>query len=416
MTAEEYSVRNPPVPYSHLRDATKNAAYFRIVANSTYDWESWHDPHGRLVWVNPSVERMTGYTVAECMEMYDYPLPLVAPGDQPRIRQMLADAIDKMSYNDLEFQIITKDGQSRWMAVSWQPMYGEDLQSHLGFRTSVRDVTERQGLKKQLSLYTEHLEQLVQERAVRIAQLEKHRRQMEKLAAMGELAAGVAHEINNPLAGIRNAFTLIKNSMQPDNAHYDLLELVDAEIERISSIVHQMYQLYKRGPTKVGEMVVDKAISDVVCLLDPIARRYRVEIKLQLGDTPLVARLPEGDIKQVLFNLIRNAVQASAPQQRVTVRLVRSVHGSSGGCEPQSDEFGILVIDEGSGIPNDILPHIFEPFFTTKGELREGMGLGLSVSRNLVESLGGKIDVETSVGTGTTFAVTLPMAINEAAS
>lgn len=408
------------MPYSYLRDPSTNAAYFRHVATYTYDWESWHDPHGKLVWVNPSVERLTGYSVKDCMAMDEYPLPMVVAEDRPKIRQMLADAIAKTSFNDLEFRITTKAEETKWMAVSWQPMY-DDQQKHHGFRTSVRDITERQGLKEQLRLYTEHLEQLVDQRTERIEQLEQHRRQMEKLAAMGELAAGVAHEINNPLAGIRNAFTLIKGSLHPSDEHYGLLELVDAEIERISSIVHQMYQLYKRNPMRPSELEVVTTVRAVLCLLDPIARRYRVELQVQAPQTPVCAKLPEGEFKQVLFNLIRNAIQASAPGQTVTVGIFNSDQLRP---EPRwgpyvassqwpAQRLVIQVIDSGTGIAEDVLPHIFEPFFTTKGQLREGMGLGLSVSRNLIESLGGTIDVRTEVGAGSTFTVTLPTLLSE---
>lgn len=384
------------MPFSYLRDDRTNGAYFRTVANYTYDWESWHDPQGKLVWVNQSVLRMTGYTVQQCLSMPEYPIPIVAEDDRPRMRTMIADAIAQKSYNDLEFRIVTVDGVTRWMAVSWQPMY-DDADRYQGFRTSVRDITDRQTLKEQLRLYTEHLEQLVQERTAKVAQLEKHRTQMEKLAAMGELAAGVAHEVNNPLAGIRNAFALIKSSMDESHEHFDLLELVDTEIERISSIVHQMYQLYRRDPIAVKKVAIERVLEDVVCLLEPIARRHQVELHIAPTTPPTFAILPEGELKQIMFNLIRNAIQASQAGQVVTVLT-----------ESNETQLKLSIIDRGTGISDELLPHVFEPFFSTKSQLREGMGLGLSVTKNLLESFGGTIEVQTEVGHGTTFSVTLP--------
>lgn len=391
-----------PVSYSYLRDRSINDVYFRAVANSTYDWESWHDPQGKLVWVNDAVERITGYSVEDCQAMADYPLPIIAVNHRERMKQMLDDAIAGKSHNDLEFQISTRDGARRWMAVSWQPMH-DSTQKHLGFRTSVRDITDRQGLKDQLKLYTEHLEQLVQERTAKIAQLEQHRQQMEKLAALGELAAGVAHEVNNPLAGIRNAFVLFRENLTPDDEHYDLLELVDKEIERISTIVHHMYQLYRRAPQQPSKLTLEKTLSEVISMLDPIARRHSVTIQVKsakLGNAlrqPTSVTLPEGELKQILFNVLRNAIQASAAEQQVTVTI----------CAEES-QVQLEIIDEGTGIPDDVLPHIFEPFFSTKSQIKEGMGLGLSVTRSLIESLHGTIDVETAVGVGSTFHIMLP--------
>jgi PAS domain S-box-containing protein len=103
---------------------------------------------------------MTGFSVDQCWLMPDYPLPIVAEHDRPRIEQMLPDAIAKRSFNDLEFEIITRGGLQRAMAVSWQPMFDDNC-THLGFRTSVRDIIDRQGLKQQLFIYTENLEQVV---------------------------------------------------------------------------------------------------------------------------------------------------------------------------------------------------------------------------------------------------------------
>ena len=394
------------MPYSYLRDRSINDVFFRVVANSTYDWESWHDPQGKPVWINDAVVRVTGYAVDDCLAMPDYPLPIVATEYRPRMRQMLDDAIERTSQNDLEFQIITRQGQRRWMAVSWQPMY-DDHQTHLGFRTSVRDITDRQGLREQLRLYAEHLEQLVQERTAKIAQLEQHRRQMEKLAALGELAAGVAHEVNNPLAGIRNAFELFRESLTRDHEHYELLELVDREIERISTIVHHMYQLYRRAPQTPTEFTLEKTLEEVMSMLAPIARRHQVTMHINSSASPAhhhdraanttTVNLPEGELKQILFNVIRNAIQASRPGQQVMVKV-----------QPQESQVRLQIIDHGTGIADNLLPHIFEPFFSTKSQLKEGMGLGLSVSRNLIESMDGTIEVDTVVGQGTTFTITLP--------
>jgi PAS domain S-box-containing protein len=239
---------------------------FRAVADYTPDRESWHGPDGRLLWVNPTVERVTGYSVEECLAMPDYPLPLIHPEDRASVENALDAAREQRAGQNLDFRSMCSRGESRWMSLSWQPMYA-DLGRHLGYRTSVRDVTERRALREQLRLHAEHLEQLVQERTERVRQLEQRERHIEKLAALGQLAAGVAHEINNPLAGMRNAFELIKSSLPPEHEHDELLRLVDKEFERISGITHQMYQLYKRAPQEPRQFAMSRTVQEVIYLL-----------------------------------------------------------------------------------------------------------------------------------------------------
>ncbi len=120
----------------------ESAERFRAIADYTYDWENWIGVDGKLLWVNPAVERITGYSVGECMAMPDFPVPIIAEADRESLAQQMKEAVQGFSRNDFEFRVRHKDGRLIWVAASWQPIY-DSRGPRLGYRSSMRDITKR---------------------------------------------------------------------------------------------------------------------------------------------------------------------------------------------------------------------------------------------------------------------------------
>ena len=120
----------------------QSAERFRAIADYTYDWENWIGVDGKLLWVNPAVERITGYSVGECMVMLDFPIPIVAEADREAVARQIREAVQGSSGNDFEFRVCHKDGHLAWVAASWQPIC-DSRGARLGHRSSIRDIAER---------------------------------------------------------------------------------------------------------------------------------------------------------------------------------------------------------------------------------------------------------------------------------
>jgi PAS domain S-box-containing protein len=257
--------------------------------------------------------------------------------------------------------------------------------------------------KSQLEKYSEELEQLVESRTERIMELERQRAAGERLAATGRMAARLAHEINNPLAGIKNSFLLIRKAVPEDHPRRGYVDLIETEIDRIAMIIRKMFELYRDEEQIRRPVSLVGSIKEVFTLLESSVRAREISLVLDPPEGPVLARLQAGYLTQVMFNLLRNAIEASPTAATITVSL-----------RTEGSEAVIEVRDRGSGIAPEHRDLIFEPFFTTKPEEdHEGVGLGLSVSRSMVEAMGGSITFETTLGKGTTFIVRLPCEMEE---
>ncbi len=264
------------------------------------------------------------------------------------------------------------------------------------------DVTKRVQLEEALKKYTVELEVKVDRETATARKLEQQILHSEKLAALGRLAAGVAHEIGNPLTSI-STFAQLLREMATDEFTQSSLDVINNHIRRITEIVRQM-STFARPDAAHAKM---NQINDILkSSLDLMRLDKRMKSTIEIS-TDLAANLPqtfidEGQISQVFINIILNAMDAMPEGGTLTVT---SSH--------VSDETGRMTVlvrfkDTGTGIPPDALEKIFDPFFTTK-EVGKGTGLGLSVSYNIVRRYRGDIRVESDPGKGTTFTVVLPV-------
>jgi two-component system sporulation sensor kinase C len=229
--------------------------------------------------------------------------------------------------------------------------------------------------------------------------LEKTLRESAKLVAAGQMAVRIAHEINNPLAGIKNSFLLIKNAIPQDHPYYQYVGRIDKEIFRVTRIVRQMFDLYRPGQESPHEFCLLEAINEIVALLTVSNVEREVNIEVDISDDSIKVTVIEALFRQILYNLIQNAIEASPPGKTVKVSATVS-----------NEQLFLKVSDHGSGIEDDIRDRIFEPFFTSwSGSPASGLGLGLSICKDIVDAMEGSISVESEKGAGTTFSVLVPL-------
>jgi signal transduction histidine kinase len=228
---------------------------------------------------------------------------------------------------------------------------------------------------------------------------ERELRETEALSGIGRIAARVAHEINNPLAGIRSAFLLVKDAIPETHPHHRYVGAIEREVERIAAVTRNLYETYRPDDRERGASFATIA-NDAATLLGQVNKRANVAIEIRLDGVPSVVPLSAALLRQIVYNLVQNAVDAS-PTGGVIDLIGRT----------EGDELVIEVRDQGQGVPLELRDRIFEAFFTTKVEpgSSSGLGLGLSMVERSVAAAGGRIAVSDTPGGGATFTVHLPI-------
>jgi len=271
-----------------------------------------------------------------------------------------------------KFHLPARDGRQLIVNLSLAPLLGKDDEV-IGRLLILNDLTERVSLEGQLV-------------------------QAEKLSSIGLLAAGVAHEVNTPLAVITSQAQMLMKQIPQDDPRSRTLDKIIKQSFRASEIVNNLLKFSRVSGSEHTELDLNKLIRETLSLVDPMLKVSKITLNAQLdADLPLVYG-NSGKLQQVFMNLIMNARDAMPRGGELTLAT-----------ESENSTIHVEVSDNGVGIPADHLDKIFDPFFTTKSTSR-GTGLGLAVTYGIIREHAGKIRVESSIGRGTSFHLEFPTA------
>ena len=299
---------------------------------------------------------------------------IIHPDDRERTRKAIQTSINEKRRYDIDYRTVSATGEIKWIRAVGRGFY-DDNGNPVSFDGVTMDITERRKAEEAL-------------------------RSSEKLAATGRLAATIAHEINNPLEAVTNFIYLAKTTEDVPETVKEYLEIADQELGRVSHIARQTLGFYRdtSGPILIH---VPDLVHDVVNLYQ--RKLHYKSLQLHVDVTPdLTIRGLAGEMRQVLSNLLANAIDASGEGGRIVVRARRVRDWR----HPEGKAVRISVGDGGVGMNAETRKKLFTPFFTTKSDV--GTGLGLWVTKGMVEKASGRIRVRSHEGVGTVFTMTFP--------
>ncbi|WP_416292961.1 ATP-binding protein [Paenibacillus illinoisensis] len=338
--------------------------HLESIINQTADAIHITDLDGKVLRVNRAFEQLYGW---RSREVENRRLKIIPPEAEEEMKQQHAQLIEGLSITSNETIWMKKDGSRVEVSVSTAPVRDE-----LGEITALisvsRDITSRNRMEELL-------------------------RRSEKLTTVGQLAAGVAHEIRNPLTTLRGFLQLQQETNKLNHRHLDLML---SELDRINLIVGEFLILAKPQAVHFQERDIRFILGDVISLLDSQAHLHGVEFVLNASSDSAMVHCEENQLKQVFINLLKNGMEAMPNGGSIRIRLDH---------DEELNRVRIEIKDEGIGIPEEMMPKLGEPFFTNK---ESGTGLGLMVSQRIIQSHKGMMDIKSVMNKGTTVIIDLP--------
>ncbi len=336
------------------------AELFRLIEQNMTDAIAVMNVDGSAEYISPSHTHLIGHHLVA--EDGKYISEAVHPEDLPRIKTLF------QGHSPFRTECRVKHASGRWITVEMSGVPVIDEQQNVKHMVLVcRDITDRKESEAML-------------------------RKSDKLAAVGELAAGVAHEIRNPLTALKGFTQILRSKASSHDLPF--YEIMHSELQRIEVITNELLMLAKPRDCKFKAVQVGSIVQEVITLLSSRAVLNNVQIHQEFEQRTPMVQCDENQLKQVFINVIKNAIEAMPRGGNVYVRI-----------QSQGDTVYLEFVDEGSGIAAENLPMIGQPFFTTK---ETGTGLGLMVSYKIIQSHGGTMNIQSQVGFGTTVTIALP--------
>jgi len=249
---------------------------------------------------------------------------------------------------------------------------------------------------QELKAFSHQMEEKIQKTTADLRKTEAQLIRSEKLAALGQLAAGIAHEIRNPLTSINILIHSLTENLPTENSRWEDLKVIGEEILRINEIVDQFLRFAKPASPLFEKADLNPIFEETLQLLRPQIERGKITVKKELETLPLMT-IDKEQIKQVILNLLMNAIQSMPEGGELSI---------SGRFSKDGYWVELTVEDSGVGIPPEDVDKLFDPFFSTK---EGGIGLGLSIAHRIIDQHQGKIEVESNPGSGTRFTLSLPV-------
>jgi signal transduction histidine kinase/GAF domain-containing protein len=348
----------------------------------------WDVPSGKIYWSQET------FRIFACDPSAEPTFELVLQRTHPEDRRMVRELIDRVSNEkedfDFEHRLLMPDGSVKYLRVVGHPSTKDDS-GRFEFVGAVTDITERKLAEKAL-----------QEKEVSLHETQTELAHVSRVTTMGELAASIAHEVNQPLVGVvTNASASLRLL---DRKSPDLVETKEAiraiirDGNRAADVISRMRALFKKARPAKEQLNINEAIEEVVILTRSEARRNKVAIRMDLAANLPLIMADRVQVQQVVMNLILNGIEAMRAVEDRERELVIRTQRSDG------DRVLVAVRDSGIGLDPGNVERIFDAFHTTKPG---GMGMGLSISRSIVENHGGRLSATPNDGPGATFQFTL---------
>jgi two-component system cell cycle sensor histidine kinase/response regulator CckA len=364
---------------------------YRTVADFTYSWEYWRSPEGKLLYLSPSCQRISGYAAERFQNHPEFMLSILHPDDRATYERHHHRSLAQHEPEELEFRIIHRDGGVRWISHVCQDVVDSDGK-WLGRRASNRDITEQKRS-------AEEREKLQQQLA-----------QAQKIESVGRLAGGLAHDFNNLMTVIEMYCAALLDELDPRGDMWSSVEEIRKAQNSASNLAKQLLAFSREEVFEPKALDLNDVVDRSMQMLEQLIGE-NIELVSELdADLGRVMADPL-QIQQVVVNLIVNARDAMPQGGRVVIRTQNvEVDGTSS----QSDAnftpvryVRLSITDTGIGMSAETRLKVFEPFFTTK-EVGKGTGLGLATAYGIIQQSSGWIDVWSEVDRGSSFTIHLP--------